>query len=133
MDLLATIECNSSAVIEAHSEGFKIYFTDFVFLNLPENLRATADMEGVVCLMMVRHPYKGSQGPADAILYTVDYLVTNDGEDVVAIGSDCDGYTVMSKGMTSPRDCGALRSANTEEQTANIFFGNGERLLRLGW
>jgi microsomal dipeptidase-like Zn-dependent dipeptidase len=63
--------------------------------------------------------------------------VTNGREDVVAIGSDCDGYAVVPKGLVSPRDFGAIRKAflgkHTEEQTAKFLFGNGERFLRLGW
>jgi membrane dipeptidase len=103
----------------------------------PEDVRAIADMGGVVGLMMVHHPYGGSQDPVEAMLHAVDYLVTKGGEDVVAIGSDCDGYTVVPKGLASPRDFGAVRKAllgkYTEEQTAKFLFGNGERLLRLGW
>jgi len=103
----------------------------------PEDVRAIADMGGVIGLMMARHSYRTSQDPVEAMLCAVDYLVKNGGEDVVAVGSDFDGYSSTPKGLESPRDFGAVRRAllakYTEEQTAKFLFGNGERLLRMGW
>jgi microsomal dipeptidase-like Zn-dependent dipeptidase len=41
------------------------------------------------------------------------------------------------KGLSSPRDFSVVREAllkkYTEEETTKFLFGNGERLLRLGW
>ncbi len=103
----------------------------------PEDVRAIADMGGVIGLMMARHSYGTSQDPVEAMLHAVDYLVKNGGEDVVAVGSDFDGYAPTPKGLASPRDFGAVRKAlldkYTEEQTAKFLFGNSERLLQLGW
>ncbi len=103
----------------------------------PDDVRAIADMGGVVGLMMVRHTLRTSQDPVEAMLHAVDYLVQHGGEDVVAIGSDFDGYAPMPEGLCSPRDFGAVRAAllakYTEEQTARFLFGNAERLLRMGW
>lgn len=103
----------------------------------PEDVRAIADMGGVVGLMMTHHRYQNSQDPVEAMLHAVNYLVQNGGEEVVAVGSDFDGYAMTAKGLTSPRDFGNVRSAllnkYTEEQTAKFLFGNGDRLLRMGW
>jgi membrane dipeptidase len=103
----------------------------------PEDVRAIADTGGVVGLMMMHHQYKKSPNPVEAMLHAVDYLVQHGGEGVVAVGSDFDGYAETAKGFASPRDYGNLRMAllakYTEEQTAKFLFGNGERLLRMGW
>lgn len=103
----------------------------------PEDVRAIADMGGVIGLMMVHHGYGASQDPIEALLHAIEYLVQNGGEDVVAIGSDFDGYAETAKGLASPRDYGAVRKAllanYTEEQTAKFLFGNADRLLRMGW
>jgi membrane dipeptidase len=103
----------------------------------PEDVRAIADMGGVVGLMMTHHGYGNSPDPVEAMLHAVDYLVQNGGEEVVAIGSDFDGYAETAKGLASPRDFSNVRSAllskYTEEQTAKFLFGNGDRLLRMGW
>ncbi len=103
----------------------------------PEDVRAIADMGGVVGLMMMHQRYGGSQEPVGAFLNAVDYLIKNGGEDVVAIGSDFDGYAPAPKGLESPRDFSTVRKVllahYTEEQTAKFLFGNGERLLRMGW
>ncbi|MBW7864577.1 MAG: membrane dipeptidase [Candidatus Hydrogenedentes bacterium] len=103
----------------------------------PEDVRAIADTGGVVGLMMVHHGHGASQDPVEAMLHAVEYLVKHGGEDVVAIGSDFDGYAETPKGLASPRDFGAVRTAllakYTEEQTAKFLFGNGDRLLRMGW
>lgn len=103
----------------------------------PEDVRAIADMGGAIGLAMVHHGYGALPDPVEAMLHAVDYLVKNGGEDVVAIGSDFDGYASTPRGLTSPRDFGAVRSAllakYTEEQTAKFLFGNSERLLRMGW
>jgi membrane dipeptidase len=103
----------------------------------PEEVRAIADMGGVVGLMMVHHGYGASSNPVEAMLHAVDYLVQNGGDDVVSIGSDFDGYAFVPEGLVSPRDFSTVRRAllrsYTEDQTAKFLFGNGERLLRLGW
>lgn len=103
----------------------------------PQEVRAIADMGGAIGLMMVRHRYKTAQAPVEAMLHAVDYLVQHGGEDVVAVGSDFDGYAPTPEGLASPRDFGAVRGAllgkYTEEQTAKFLFGNSERLLRMGW
>jgi microsomal dipeptidase-like Zn-dependent dipeptidase len=103
----------------------------------PEDVRAIADMGGVVGLMMIHHAYGGASDPVDAFLNAVDYLIKNGGDGVVAIGSDFDGYPVTPKGLASPRDFSAVRKAllsrYTEEQTAKFLYGNAERLLSMGW
>ena len=103
----------------------------------PEDVRAIASMGGVVGLMMTHHGYGSSPDPVEAMLHAVDYLVQNGGEEVVAVGSDFDGYAETAKGLASPRDFSNVRSAllskYTEEQTAKFLFGNGDRLLRMGW
>ncbi len=103
----------------------------------PEDVRAIADMGGVIGLMMVHHQYMAAEDPVEAMLHAVDYLIQHGGEDVVSIGSDFDGYASTPKGLASPRDFGAVRKAllakYTEEQTAKFLFGNSERMLRMGW
>ncbi len=103
----------------------------------PEDVSALADLGGVIGLMMVHHAYETSRDPVEAMLHAVGYLVKHGGEDVVAVGSDFDGYAMTPKGLESPRDFCAVRKAllanYTEEQTAKFLFGNGERLLRMGW
>jgi membrane dipeptidase len=103
----------------------------------PEDVRGIADTGGVVGLMMVHHGHGNSPDPVEALLHAVDYLLQHGGENVVAIGSDFDGYAETPKELASPRDFGAVRRAllahYTEEQTAKFLFGNGDRLLRMGW
>ncbi len=103
----------------------------------PEDVRSIADMGGVIGLMMMHHSYENSPDPVEALLHAIAYLVQHGGEDVVAIGSDFDGYAETAMGLASPRDFSAVRKAllatYTEEQTAKFLFGNGERLLQMGW
>jgi len=102
----------------------------------PEEIRAIADTGGTVGLMMVHHPVSGTQDPAETMLGAVAYLIKHGGEEVVALGSDFDGAN-NPKGLSSPRAFSVVRKALlgkfTEEQTAKFLFGNGERLLKLGW
>lgn len=103
----------------------------------PEDVRAIADTGGVIGLMMVHHTLEPAQDPVEAMLNAVDYLLQHGGEEVVAVGSDFDGYASTPDSLASPRDFGAIRGAllakYTEEQTAKFLFGNSERMLRMGW
>jgi membrane dipeptidase len=103
----------------------------------PEDVRAIADMGGAIGLAMTHHKYGALPDPLEALLHAVAYLVQHGGDEVVAIGSDFDGYAMTAQGLASPRDFSNVRSAllskYTEEQTAKFLFGNGDRLLRMGW
>jgi membrane dipeptidase len=107
---------------------------------LPEEIREIADTGGVAGLIMSYHGPNDSKTKTgvESILGAIDYLIQCGGEDVVAFGSDFDGYfAVLPEDVKSPRGYAGLRDAMlskyTEEQVAKFMSGNAERVLRDGW
>jgi membrane dipeptidase len=105
----------------------------------PPEIRAIADTGGVVGLMMARYPEPGHRHARgiEIVLEGIDHLVRHGGDDVVAIGSDFDGFTRVAKDMKSPRDYASFREAMlrkyTETQVAKFLAGNAWRVLEEGW
>jgi membrane dipeptidase len=105
----------------------------------PEEIRALADTGGVIGLMMARYRGPENRGLTgiEVVMRSIDHLVRHGGEDVVAIGSDFDGFTVVPGDLKSPRDYASLRAAMlrrySESQVAKFLSGNAERVLRAGW
>ena len=106
---------------------------------IPEEIREIADTGGVVGVMMFTHRESG-QGGTNGIEYAqnaIDHLVQYGGEDVVAIGSDFDGTTDVTKDLRSPRAYKDLRQTllrkYTEDQVMKFLSGNAERVLKDGW
>ena len=105
----------------------------------PEEIRAIADTGGVVGMMMVY--YRGPQNRGltgiEVVMQSIDHLVRHGGEDVVAIGSDFDGFTIVPRDLKSPRDYANLRQTMlgrySESQVTKFLSGNAERVLRAGW
>lgn len=106
---------------------------------LPEDVREIADTGGVVGLMMFFRPELAGRDNAgvESALDAVDFLVQHGGEDVVAMGSDLDGFTTVPKDLRSPRGYRTLREAMlrkyTGDQVEKFLHGNAERVLREGW
>lgn len=105
----------------------------------PDEIKAIADTGGVVGIMMYTHR-EGSQSPTLGVEYvikSIDYLIRHGGEEVVAIGSDFDGTSDVSKDLRSPRAYAGVREAvlrkYSETQTRKFFSGNAERVLKDGW
>ncbi len=106
---------------------------------LPEDVRAIAETGGVIGVMMTdMWPLqKHSAHGVDIVLDSIDRLIDQGGEDVVAIGSDFDGFTSVPKDLKSPRGYRTLREAMlkkyTEAQVQKFLQSNAERVLRDGW
>ena len=105
----------------------------------PDEIRAIADTGGVIGIMMAQYPGPGSSGLTgiEVVMQSIDQLARHGGEDVVAIGSDFDGFTAVPKDLKSPRGYANLRQAMlrrySESQVAKFLSGNAERVLKAGW
>ncbi len=105
----------------------------------PEDVREIAETGGVIGLMMAdMWPLrKHSDAGVEIVLDGIDRLIDQGGEDVVAIGSDFDGFTSVPKDLKSPRGYRTLREAMlrkyTEDQVHKFLQGNAQRVLRDGW
>jgi membrane dipeptidase len=105
----------------------------------PEEIRAIADTGGVIGIMMAYYRGPGSRGLTgiEVVMRSIDQLVRYGGEEVVAIGSDFDGFTVVPRDLKSPRGYTNLRQTMlgrySEPQVAKFLSGNAERVLKLGW
>lgn len=104
-----------------------------------EEIRRIADTGGVIGIIMMDR-WLADNPPrlcADVILRTVEHLVKHGGEDVVAIGSDFDGFTYVPRDFASPRDYRRLRTLLLEhyspEQVSKFLNGNARRVLYEGW
>ena len=104
-----------------------------------EDIREIADTGGVAGFIFMDHwidkpPAKYAEA---TILKTVDHLIQHGGEDVVAFGSDFDGFTGVPKDFASPRDFKRLRTLlegkYTPEQVEKFLHGNADRVLQNGW
>jgi membrane dipeptidase len=106
---------------------------------VPEDIREIADTGGAIGLMMFYQPELAGRATAgvESTLGAIDYLVQHGGEDVVAMGSDLDGFTTVPKDLRSPRGYRPLREAMlkkyTEKQVEKFLRGNAERVLLEGW
>ena len=73
----------------------------------------------------------------NAIIESIDHMVRCGGEEVVAFGSDFDGFTGPPPDFKSPRDYAVLRDRllkkYTERQVEKFLNGNALRVLREGW
>jgi membrane dipeptidase len=105
----------------------------------PEEIRALADTGGVIGIMMAHYRGPENRGLTgiEVVMRSIDHLVRHGGEDVVAIGSDFDGFTVVPRDLKSPRDYATLRQAMlrrySETQVTKFLSGNAERVLQAGW
>ncbi|NLF56253.1 MAG: hypothetical protein GX580_01285 [Candidatus Hydrogenedens sp.] len=106
---------------------------------LPEDIRGIAETGGVVGVMMVYQPHLAGRPDAgvETMIGAMDFLMQHGGENVVAMGSDLDGFTTVPKDLRSPRGYTALREAMlrryTEAQVEKFLGGNAERVLMEGW
>jgi len=100
----------------------------------PEDIRDIAETGGVVGIMMAGRRH--GEGTTH-VLNTMDYLIKHGGEDVVAIGSDFDGFTSVPPELRSPRGYVGLRQAMlkkySEKQVEKFLNLNAERVLQAGW
>jgi membrane dipeptidase len=105
----------------------------------PEDIRAIADTGGVVGIIFSRWwLHRPEQADcSDILLRTVEHLVEHGGEDVVAFGSDFDGFTDVPRDFKSPRDYnrvrGLLLGRYSDSQVEKFLNGNADRVLRDGW
>jgi len=105
----------------------------------PEDIRAVAETGGIIGLMMTDMwpHHKHSDNGVGLVLDSIDRVIDQGGEDVVAIGSDFDGFTSVPKDLKSPRGYRTLREAMlkkyTEDQVQKFLRGNAERVLKDGW
>jgi membrane dipeptidase len=105
----------------------------------PEEIRAVADTGGVIGIMMAHYRGPESRGRTgiEVVMQSIDHLVRYGGEEVIAIGSDFDGFTVVPRDLKSPRGYASLRQAMlrrySESQVTKFLSGNAERVLKAGW
>lgn len=105
----------------------------------PKEIHDIADTGGVIGIIAMSYWLK--QPPQrkglDVILETVEYLIKHGSDDVVAFGSDFDGFTGPPCDFKSPRDYETLRQLVRirygEDRAAKFLSGNVERVLRMGW
>lgn len=104
-----------------------------------EDIRAVADSGGVIGIIFMTYWLSKPEvwsGEA-TVVRTIDTLMRHGGEDVVAFGSDFDGYTGPPRDFKSPRDYVRLREVlarrYTPRQVEKFLYGNADRVLREGW
>jgi len=104
-----------------------------------EDIKGIADTGGVVGIIMMNYWLKKPEEKMgkDIVLKTINHLIDVGGEDVVAFGSDFDGFTGPPKDIKSPRDFNGLREFLLhhfpEAQVDKFLRGNADRVLREGW
>lgn len=105
----------------------------------PEDIRAIADTGGAIGIILMGtwlHKPRLKSG-REVIVNTVKHLVQHGGEEVVALGSDFDGFTDPPPDFKSPRDFVPLHALLLEhfpeEQVNKFLQGNADRVLREGW
>ena len=104
-----------------------------------EEIRAIADTGGVIGIIAMSYfqtkPEK--RDCVDVIVKIVEHMVDKGGEDVVAFGSDFDGFTGPPRDFKSPRDYKRIRDALlrrfSEAQVAKFLSENVLRALKTGW
>jgi membrane dipeptidase len=105
----------------------------------PQEIHDIAETGGVIGIIAMSHWLKQPEqrdGLA-VMLETVEYLIKHGSDDVVAFGSDFDGFTGPPRDFKSPRDYETMRQLLRirygEERAAKFLSGNVERVLQLGW
>ena len=104
-----------------------------------QEIRAIADTGGVIGLIAMGHWLKKPEVRygLEVILQSIDHMVQHGGEDVVAFGSDFDGFTGPPRDFKSPRDYNRIREALLrrygDRPTQKFLGGNVDRTLRDGW
>lgn len=104
-----------------------------------DDIRQIAETGGTVGIIMMTYWLEEPEPKygEEIILKTINHLMKHGGEDVVAIGSDFDGFTGPPKDFKSPRDFVRLRELlrrhYTDDQVRKFLRGNAERVLREGW
>ena len=104
-----------------------------------EEIRAIADTGGVIGIIAMGYfltkPEK--RDCLDVIVKIVEHMVDKGGEDVVAFGSDFDGFTGPPRDFKSPRDYKRVRDALlrrfSEAQVSKFLSENVLRALKSGW
>ncbi len=104
-----------------------------------DEIRRIADTGGVIGLIAM--PWWLSKPPQprclDVVTQSIDHLIRHGGEDVVAFGSDFDGFTTVPRDWRSPKDypslCRHLLSRYSQQQIEKIAWRNADRVLREGW
>ncbi len=105
----------------------------------PDEIRRVADTGGVIGIIFMTFWLSKPEKHhcLDVVLDTIDHLVQHGGDEVVAFGSDFDGFTGVPKDLKSPRDFKRVREALVdrygEERARKFLSGNADRVLREGW
>ena len=102
-------------------------------------IRAIADTGGVIGIIAMSYyltkPEK--KDCLETIIKMIDFMIEHGGEEVVAFGSDFDGFTAPPRDFKSPRDYSRIRDMLLRkyrpEQVDKFFSGNADRVLREGW
>jgi membrane dipeptidase len=104
-----------------------------------KDIREIADTGGVVGIIAMDYWLKKPEVHSckEIVIDTINHLIEHGGEDVVAFGSDFDGFTGPPADWKSPRDYNFIRELllkhYTDKQTEKFLNGNAARILRDGW
>ncbi|MBI1317569.1 MAG: amidohydrolase family protein [Candidatus Hydrogenedens sp.] len=104
-----------------------------------DDIRAIADTGGVVGIIAMSYWLSKPEVHSckEILIKIINHLIQHGGEDVVAFGSDFDGFTGPPKEWKSPRDYNwvreLLKQHYTDAQVEKFLSGNADRALKLGW
>ena len=105
----------------------------------PKDIHDIAETGGVIGIIAMSHWLKHPEqrDGLEVMLESVECLIKYGGDDVVAFGSDFDGFTGPPRDFKSPRDYETLRQLLLvrygEDRAAKFLGSNVERVLRMGW
>jgi len=105
-----------------------------------EEIRAVADTGGVIGIIFMNHWLAEGEhkNGLDLIVATARHLKDKGGIDVVALGTDFDGFTDPPDDVKDPSELpkvtdALLRAGFTEIEVEKFLGGNALRVLRTGW
>ena len=147
IDLVHTSPVGRSEIVEINSKkrpliishtGVQAIMPDPLNVS-DDEIRAVADTGGVIGVIAMNHWLIGKDGK-DGLQFMVDtakHLVNVGGEDILAFGSDFDGFTNPPNDFKEPADFPKLTAALSKKFSPRVIEkalgGNFLRALKAGW